>query len=230
LNKFDYVATFSEKDEKLLRGLGVRSPVLVEQLYFELPRRVSPLIGSTVVFVGAMYRPENDQAATWLISDIWPGVRDAVPDSELLIVGSGPSERLRELAEAQKGVTTVGFVQDLAAIYRAASVVVAPLVVGAGVKLKVIEALASGVPVVATSVGAEGLPPDLFPGTPTTAEELARLISELIRRPDYRRSVGAAGRTWAERAHRRLGSDVLAAVERYRQAAASSERSRCRQV
>jgi glycosyltransferase involved in cell wall biosynthesis len=226
LNKFDYVATFSEKDGGLLRGLGVRVPVLIEQLYFDLPREVAPLSGSVVVFVGAMYRPENDQAARWLVSDIWPRVREAVPDSELLIVGSGPSAKLRELAGREKGVTTVGFVKDLAAVSREASVVVAPLVVGAGVKLKVIEALASGVPVVATSVGAEGLPPYLFPGMPTTAEDVAGLIGELMRRPDYRRAIGAAGRTWAEGAHMRLGADVLAAVGRYRKAAASAERSR----
>lgn len=219
LNKFDSVATFSSKDAALLSGLGVRVPIGVEQLYFDLPRIVAPLEGSMVVFVGAMYRPENDQAAKWLVSEIWPAVRDAVPDAELLIAGSGASAELQESAAKEKGVRVVGYVRDLAPVYLGAAVVLVPLIVGAGIKLKVIEALACGVPVIATPVGAEGLAPSLFAGISEKRDELARLTVNTLLDRDARARQGAAGRAWADAAHRKLQLDIDSAVRRYRLAA-----------
>jgi glycosyltransferase involved in cell wall biosynthesis len=219
LNRFDSVATFSDKDGALLRSLGVRVPIRVEQLYFELPERSASLKGSTVLFLGALYRPENDQAARWLITDIWPAVRVAVPDSDLLIVGSGPSAELRRLADQDPRVRAPGFVHDLSGLYQEAAVVIVPLLVGAGVKLKVIEALASGLPVVATRIGAEGLPRHLFAGVSDDAAELARITMQLLTDLEKRRAAGAVGRQWAESAHTRLEQDVSTAVQLYHRSA-----------
>ncbi|MGY1609574.1 glycosyltransferase [Geodermatophilus sp. SYSU D00700] len=215
LNKFDAVATFSEKDEALLRSLGVRVPVRVEQLHFDLPRTTAVLSEPIVLFVGAMYRPENDQAAKWLVSDIWPTIRSAVPGAKLLIVGSGPSAKLQALAAQAEGVRVVGYIPDLSAAYCQASVVVAPLITGAGIKLKVVEAFAHGVPVVGTTVAAEGFPPHLFSGIADEAVGLAKHVVQLLGDPIAKRSAAAAGRRWAERAHKRVMRDIEASVERY---------------
>jgi glycosyltransferase involved in cell wall biosynthesis len=220
LNQFDAVVTFSAKDCALLKDLGVHVPIHAEQLFFELPSEVATLAEQTVVFVGAMFRPENDQAAKWLVSEIWPLVAAEVPEGRLLIVGSGPSAELEEMSRESPGVQTLGFVPDLLAVYRSASVAIAPLVVGAGIKLKVIEALASGVPVIATPVGAEGLPSQIFPGVSDDPRELARLMVDLLRDAKMRRLFGAFGRRWAESAHKSLAGDMESAVRRYREAAA----------
>jgi glycosyltransferase involved in cell wall biosynthesis len=96
-------------------------------------------------------------AAEWLVREILPRIRAAVPEARLALVGSKPSDAVVALANDVVEVT--GFVPDdeLARRYAGARVVLAPLRFGAGVKLKVIEALAEGVPVVTTPVGAEGI-------------------------------------------------------------------------
>jgi glycosyltransferase involved in cell wall biosynthesis len=224
INRFDSVVTFSEKDRRLLEGMGVRVPVVVEQLYFELPEVVSVSTEPRVVFAGAMQRRENDEAARWLIREIWPAVRTRVPAAQLTIAGSSPSASLRAAASACAGVTVTGYVEDLASVYRQASLVVAPLLTGAGVKLKVIDAWASGLPVVATTVGAEGLPATLFGAVTDDPAEFSDRVAELLVDEPARHRLREAGRAWAEAAHDRLDHDVSASLSAYRSAAATIQR------
>lgn len=208
LNRYDKVATFSHKDAGLLRSLGVGVPIAVEQLYFDLPSAAASLDGKRVLFTGAMFREENDQAARWLLRSIWPLISAKTPEAELVIAGAGPSPELVALAQAYPNVTITGFVEDLSVVYRSAAVVVAPLTTGAGIKLKVIEALASGLPVVATPVAAEGFPEDLFVAVTSEADSFARGVSRLLDNDEERRRMSALGRAWAEQARRQLASDI----------------------
>jgi hypothetical protein len=219
LNAFDRVATFSEKDASLLVQLGVRVPISVEQLYFDLPPRAAAPSGSNVLLTGAMYRAENDQAAQWFLTHIWPQVKRQVPSTVLTIAGSGPSADLQRLAKQSRDVQVTGYVDDLTAVYGRASVAIAPLLMGAGVKVKVIEALASGLPVVATTIGAEGLPENLFGGIADDPTVFGQHVTDLLRDPAARSKFGAAGRAWAEEAHARIDENIGASVELYRRAA-----------
>ena len=110
-----------------------------------------------VVFIGGFAHKPNVDAVIYLIEEIWPLVRRAVPDIELTIVGSGPSDEVRALANADNSVTLVGYVQDLTDIFRTCRLTVAPLRYGAGIKGKVVTSLTYGVPCVATPVAVEGM-------------------------------------------------------------------------
>jgi glycosyltransferase involved in cell wall biosynthesis len=109
-----------------------------------------------LLFTGTMSYPPNAQAARWLVERVLPQIRARRRDVTLAIVGRDPPAAVRELASVE-GVTVTGRVPDLASYFAEAAVVVAPLLAGSGTKLKVLEAMAAGRPVVATSVGAEGI-------------------------------------------------------------------------
>ncbi len=109
-----------------------------------------------ILFVAGFGHPPNEDAAIWMATDILPRIRASVPGAELQIVGSNPTERVRALAGP--GISVSANVSDevLADFYRQARVAAVPLRFGAGVKLKVVEALAAGLPLVTTPVGAQG--------------------------------------------------------------------------
>ena len=110
-----------------------------------------------LVFVGNFAYPPNADAARELIERIVPAVRALAGSTSLALVGSGPPRWLYDAAAEYGGVTVTGTVSDVVPWLRAATVVVAPLRMGGGVKVKVLEALALGKAVVTTSIGAQGL-------------------------------------------------------------------------
>lgn len=109
-----------------------------------------------VVFVGSMDYHANIDAALFFANEIWPLLRGRRPELEFFIVGSRPAAEVLALAN-QPGITVTGTVDDVRPYYRAALAVVVPLRVGSGTRLKVLEAMAAGTPVISTTLGAEGL-------------------------------------------------------------------------
>ncbi len=109
-----------------------------------------------VLFVGAMDYHANVEGAQWFVREIWPQVLAAQPDLKLTLAGRDPAPAVRDLAAA-KGVEVTGTLPTVAPYYRDAIVSVVPLLVGGGSRLKILESLAARVPVVSTSLGAEGL-------------------------------------------------------------------------
>jgi len=156
----DMVVVFSEKDARLVRALAPNARPEVVRPGFALPTASSArTVGSspTVVFSGAMGRPDNDEAARWFLQRVWPRVRAALPSARFTVVGAHPSSALRQIAAEDPSVTVTGFVESMDPHLDEADVIVVPLHNGAGVKFKTIDALLRGIPVVATPVGAEGI-------------------------------------------------------------------------
>lgn len=121
------------------------------------PRR-KPAPGQEIIFVGGFAHPPNADAAAWFVHEVLPLVRQRVPQAHLSIVGSNPTGTVRALAR-QEAVTIKANLSDTAldAVYARARVAVVPLRCGAGVKMKVVEALREGLPLVTTPTGAQGL-------------------------------------------------------------------------
>jgi GT2 family glycosyltransferase len=163
------------------------------------PRTPAP--DDIVLFVAGFAHPPNEDAACWLARDIVPAVRRHVPSARLAIVGSQPSEQVRALGGGD--VIIAADVSDaaLAAWYARARVAVVPLRQGAGVKRKVVEALAEGLPLVTTPIGAQGLPGlDAVASVCSTAETIAAAIVALLRDDVLWRARGSAGIAYV-RAH-----------------------------
>ncbi len=110
-----------------------------------------------ILFFGAMNRYENEHGIKWFINNVWPSLRLSLPTCKLNIVGARPSESLHKFCEGLDGVEIFGFVEDPSKLFSQAWLSIAPIQLGAGVKLKVLELLSYGVPVVATTIGGEGI-------------------------------------------------------------------------
>jgi glycosyltransferase involved in cell wall biosynthesis len=157
-------------------------------------RRPAP---GEVLFVGPLWHGPNLDGITWFCSDVWPRIRQTVPDARLRLVGSNPwslpidTEALRR----HPGVVVEGFVPDLRPVYAAASVAVAPLRFGAGMKAKVCDAMAAAVPVVTTAVGVEGI--RAVPGrdllVAEDADAFAAAVLSLLQDDAKAAALGAAG-------------------------------------
>ncbi len=118
----------------------------------------TPPADKQLLFVGGFGHPPNAEAAAWFVADILPLIQARVPDVRLAIVGSNPSPKVRALAGPAVQIDANVSDAELAAWYARARIAVIPLTFGAGVKLKVVEALREGLPLVTTAIGAEGLP------------------------------------------------------------------------
>ncbi len=108
-----------------------------------------------LLFVGGFGHPPNIDAVTWFVTEVWPRIAQALPDAKVHVVGSQMSDALKALGGER--VQMHGFVADLAPLLASARVSIAPLRYGAGVKGKINQAMAHGLPVVATPVAVEGM-------------------------------------------------------------------------
>jgi len=148
---------------------------------------------SGVAFIGGYSHEPNLDAARWLIDEIMPLVRQKNSDIECFLVGSGLPEHIRKLCG--DGVTAVGYVKDLTEIFDKVRLTVAPLNFGAGIKGKVIESLAAGIPCICTPLAAEGLdfPKALEAGVAESAKGLAALICGLHDKKKANEACASAG-------------------------------------
>lgn len=157
-----------------------------------------------ILFVAGFGHPPNVDAANWLVTEIMPLVRRHYPNVMLRLAGSNPTAAVKALAEP--GVEVLGYVSDLslASLYRTSRVTVAPLRFGAGVKLKVLEAMQRGTPLVTTSVGAQGLP-DLEKNIPVfdQPEQIAASIVSLLHDDKYWIAVSEAEKNYIRRSFTR---------------------------
>lgn len=194
--------------------------------YFQLAPG-SARLPRSVVFSGKMSYAANHDAALHFARDIWPLVRQACPDATLTLAGSGPRADLLALGAASStGIHVTGHVPDLRPFLAQASVAVCPLRIGVGIQNKALEAMAMGLPVVATPLAARALPPDA-PGrvlrTATTPAEFAQAVVDLLTQPGEAREMGLAARRYVESHHNwhALTECVLAvyqsAIEAFRQ-------------
>lgn len=155
---FDQVVAVSTNDaEQLQKRYGLKSvaiiPSGVDLTYFSYAQPVS---NQNVVFTGAMDWFANIEAMTHFLEAIWPLVLQRFPDAQMTVVGRRPPQRMRNRFE-NDGCRFTGFVDDIRPYIRAAAVYVIPIRVGSGTRIKAFEAMALGCPVVATSIGVEGL-------------------------------------------------------------------------
>jgi glycosyltransferase involved in cell wall biosynthesis len=199
----DTAVVLSEKDKVLLERRGGSAAITVvapplDDIDMPEDPRPTRREGAEVLFVGALWRIENEDAARWMLDEIWPQVRTAVPGARLTIAGGGPSPALERCAARYDDVQLTGYVKSLSPQYARASVVVAPMRLGAGVKLKSVVAMLWGIPVVATEVGAEGVAgPDVFVAVENDGVAFAKAVVQVLRAPESVRDVLVRAHRWA---------------------------------
>lgn len=152
----DVVVAISEPEAMLVRSRLRTTPVvIVPNIHSELPNGRNFLERSGFVFVGGFDHPPNRDAVHHLVQQIWPLIRQELPHAELHLVGSQMPADIAELGGG--GVIVHGWLPDLTPVLAGSRVFLAPLRYGAGLKGKVGQAMGLGIPVVATSIGVEGM-------------------------------------------------------------------------
>jgi sugar transferase (PEP-CTERM/EpsH1 system associated) len=152
-----------------------------------------------VIMTGNMGYPPNVDAVTWFVANVWPLVRAARPQLRFRVVGLRPARQIRELAGSH-GIEVTGPVRDVAAELQRATLAVCPMRVGSGMQIKVLEAMATGTPIVSTSFGNEGI--EAVPGAEIeVADEpqaFASAMLGLLSDPVRRARIAAAARRSSE--------------------------------
>jgi glycosyltransferase involved in cell wall biosynthesis len=195
----DAVITTSEEDAATFRRWGARRVEVVPNGVDTGSVSFQPVSsGADIAYVGQFsYRP-NEQAAIELIDEILPLVRAEVDDARVRLIGRNPSAALA--ARAAPDVDVIGPVDQVLPHLHRSRVLAVPLRAGSGTRLKILEAMAAGTPVVATPLGASGI--DAEPGEELligeTAEELAALITAVVTDDELAARLSARGRALVE--------------------------------
>lgn len=160
MNRFDCCVTVSETDRQLLRKMGVEKPMVVvpngtDTEFFKPSGK--PPIPNTVLWFGHMDVHTNRDAVLYFWDEIYPILRERKPDAVVSFVGTAPPPAIAAAARTNPLVKAPGFVDDIRPYVDEAAVVVVPIRIGSGTRLKILDAMALGKAVVSTSVGCEGL-------------------------------------------------------------------------
>jgi glycosyltransferase involved in cell wall biosynthesis len=151
---------------------------------------------ASLVFLGSMDWMPNIDAVEFFTGEIWPLVKRQFPKATFTIVGRNPPRKVRELEQRAAGVRVTGTVDDVRPFLAEAAVMIVPLRVGGGTRIKIFEGMATGIPVVSTRIGAEGLPVThgeniLLAEAP---QDFAAQIAALFADPERAARIGASGR------------------------------------
>ena len=196
----DLVAVMSQTDRELLGKFVDTSTI------FSIPNGVdckefqfteNGREPDSILFVGFFRHEPNVEAVNYFCSEVLPLVQDQYPDVHFRIVGAYPPENIRSLGN-KAGIEVTGRVEDIAGYYRQSTMFVAPILHGSGTRLKILEAMASGCPVISTTVGAEGL------GTRNgeqiliadTAADMARAVLTLLEDPLFGKTLAKHARDY----------------------------------
>lgn len=198
------IAIQIEEAAAVKRMLPHGPPVLVAPMAIEPVAAAQAGEGGGLLFVGSGTQANVD-GMHWFLTDIWPHIRARLPDTQLRVAGAVCTKL--DAYGRRAGVVLLGCVTDLAPLYRRADVVISPLRAGSGLKIKLVEALAHGKPIVATTVTVQGVT-HLLDGVlalADTSEDFATQVINLLIDPALRRmraesALAAARRHFSTRA------------------------------
>lgn len=161
LNLADKIFVLSEKDRNLVHALFGSQldvelrPLPLPDYIYRVRRTIDTIEQQSLMFWGAMNRPENERSIINFISTIFPELLKEYPGLKLYVVGANPTVKLKKFES--DSIVITGFVENPASFFEKASIGIIPLLYGAGVKLKTLEMMETGMPVISTPIGVEGI-------------------------------------------------------------------------
>ena len=200
LPNFSEILTASEHDRIVVLGMVPEARVKVYPNAIPLPPRFAAAREEAIAFSGNLEYHPNISAVRFFCREVWPRLRERWPRLVWRLIGKNP-QAVMEWTTGDARIETTGPVADAVAELARARIAVVPILAGSGTRLKILEAWGAGVPVVATPMGAEGLPVDdgrhllLAEG----GEAFAAAVSRLLESPDLCAQLAQAGRELLER-------------------------------
>lgn len=202
--EFNGVLAVSEEDRKALEeASGQALDVTVIPIAIDT-REITPVNfnpkGVRIIHIGTMYWPPNIDGILWFLQEVLPRVRERRPDIVFDIVGANPPQEIISIGEVDKGVNVTGYVDDPTPYLEGASLMVVPLRAGGGMRVKILNALGQGLPIVSTTLGCEGIA--ITPGVhllvADSPEDFANSVICLLEDEQLARKLGRNGRQLIE--------------------------------
>lgn len=214
---FDVNVFVAQTDEQTLMGRvpGLHTAIVPNGVDIEYFTPNQGKDWPALVYTGGMNMFANRDAVLFFLGEIWPLIRNQVPDVRFFVVGQDPPKELLELAARDPQVIVTGYVNDVRPLVWDATVYVVPLRVGGGTRLKVLDAMAMGKAMVSTSIGCEGLEvrPDEHLLVADSPEQFSDKTVKLLRDPSRRGTLGRNARELVEQRYswRMIGGQLLEA-------------------
>jgi glycosyltransferase involved in cell wall biosynthesis len=204
VREFDAVIAVSHEDKVALQeAADEKVPIKVIPIAIDtdevtvVEREVEP---NHILHIGTMYWPPNVDAVKWFIEAVYPIIRKRRPDVQFDVIGARPPGELLALNSSGHGVNVTGYVEDPTPYQRQAALMVVPLRAGGGMRVKILNALGEGIPVISTTLGCEGI--EVTPGRDIligdSPETFANQVLRVLNNPDLGRLLAANGRRLAE--------------------------------
>jgi glycosyltransferase involved in cell wall biosynthesis len=207
IQKFSHVVVTTDEDEQQMHGFDPNARVSIIPNGVDLdtfPYRNADPGGHNLVFVGGLDYFVNIDAACFFAQEVFPKLQQQFPDTTLTLVGSKPASEVKALTEQNPAITVTGRVPSIAEYLHQATVAVAPLRTGFGMKIKTLEYMAAGAPVVGSDRGLEGIEVDsdripLRALRANTVAEYVGAISRLFEDASLREKLSRQARSLVER-------------------------------
>jgi polysaccharide biosynthesis protein PslH len=207
--KYDQVTFVTDEDRKLIEQQVVRWHVRVPDRRFTTipicidPSDKPPITPAAqpqrITALGVMFWPPNAEGVLWFAQEIWPLIRARQPQLTFTVVGKNPPDYLTQL-HGINGIEVLGFVPEVESILAETAVFVVPLRAGGGMRVKILDTWSWGLPIVSTSIGAEGIAIHdgeniLIADTP---EAFGTAVLRAANEPDLNQQLRCNGRRWVE--------------------------------
>jgi glycosyltransferase involved in cell wall biosynthesis len=211
VREFDQLLTVTEEDREALLALHPEAarpglaakispiPICVDTGSQPLLERKTG--GRQIIHLGTMFWPPNIEGVLWFAQQVLPLVWQEAPEARFVVAGKRPPAEVRALAEVSGGrVEVTGFVEDPRALLAESQIFIVPVRAGGGMRVKIVDAWLWGLPVVSTTIGAEGVQVRdgeniLLADEP---EAFAAAVLRLLREPELGEAMRLAGRRWVE--------------------------------
>jgi Glycosyltransferase len=201
---FDRVLSVSEHESHVMKercgcGDNVRTlPVSFGAKGTGVPENRTP---DTILFAGSMWWLPNRHGLSWFFENCWGTILAARPAARVILAGNDKTGFAHGMAQRYPNVMATGFVEDIEPFFRQASVFILPLLIGTGIKIKLLEAMGWGLPVVSTPKGVEGVP-GFEEGRHALVGEapldFAKAVIRLLETPDLRERMAGEALSWTQ--------------------------------
>ena len=178
LNTVDLLATISNTDAETFRNLGIKTPRVTIPVAMEVHSKKTTFSSDSIFFLGSMNWQPNSEAVDWLVSSIFPALKKVIPEVRLNLAGSFMNGKFP--SDKNAGIINHGFVENSTDFMLTKGILVLPIQSGSGVRMKLLEALSLGIPVVTTAIGAQGINDFSTVYCAETEEEFVAKIAELL--------------------------------------------------
>jgi len=159
--EFDHVVSVTDEDRRDLAQLAGKSDhfsvVPIATAPDSIPMIQRGLDAKHIISVGSMFYPPNVEGALWFAKQVFPKIKALRPDVKLFLIGSRPAGAIKRLSELDPSIVVPGYVENLAPYLEQSAVMIAPIHFGSGMRVKILDSLARGMPMVSTTFGCQGI-------------------------------------------------------------------------